>query len=237
MADNPNVSQEILLTLAKILSKGLTTEQRKEVLRGSRFSDIEPLPKTEFGFYDLLKSTFEKTKNLNFVEEILQRILATQSFYQDVGTELDYLRYKIKSTNGKRNKIEKFSVFVLMPFQNEFFATYQYAIKPTLEKLNCVVNHAEEIKTAEKIIDVIYTQIYKADFLIADATGKNPNVFYEIGYAHAISKKIIFLVQDPNDIPFDIRVWRYLQYSPRARELLIEDLSQIAKSVIAEIKH
>jgi hypothetical protein len=58
----------------------------------------------------------------------------------------------------------------------------------------------------------IYHQINSADLIIADMTGKNPNVFYEVGYAHALDKKVILLTKNGEDIPFDLKHYPFIIY-------------------------
>ena len=53
------------------------------------------------------------------------------------------------------------------------------------------------------MLERIYNQIAKADLIVADLTGRNPNVFYETGYAHALGKRVILLTRNSKDIPFD----------------------------------
>ncbi len=49
------------------------------------------------------------------------------------------------------------------------------------------------------------SQFNKAGLIVADLTGKNPNVLYLIGYAHALNKNVILLAQQGEDLPFDRR--------------------------------
>jgi hypothetical protein len=55
-------------------------------------------------------------------------------------------------------------------------------------------------------------QISAADFIVADMTGRNPNVFYEVGYAHAKDKTCVLLTRDALDIPFDLKHHRHIIY-------------------------
>ncbi|MBF0539640.1 MAG: hypothetical protein HQL03_15465 [Nitrospirae bacterium] len=48
--------------------------------------------------------------------------------------------------------------------------------------------------------------------IIADMTGKNANVFYEVGYAHASGKEVILLTQKAEDIPVDLRNFNHIVY-------------------------
>ena len=71
----------------------------------------------------------------------------------------------------------------------------------------------------ERILDRIYNQIAKADVVIADMTGRNPNVFYEVGYAHALGKLTILLTQISEDIPFDLKHFPHIVYGAKISTL------------------
>ena len=57
----------------------------------------------------------------------------------------------------------------------------------------------------EGILERVFNQISKADVIVADMTGRNPNVFYEAGYAHALNKVVVLVTQKTDDIPFDLK--------------------------------
>ncbi|MBI4671609.1 MAG: hypothetical protein HY741_08075 [Chloroflexi bacterium] len=224
--------QTILSVLAQILARGLASEQRDTVLRDMPFA-FNKRHADEFTFYRTLLDTFETRQSLDFVVTLTRRIEGTRSFYQDVGPDLDRLRFLLsKHPDHLGTSNDKPFVFVLMPFREEHFAIYERTIKPTLESLACHVEHAKDAHTVERIVDTIYTQIARAHFIVADTTGKNPNVFYEIGYAHALGKKVILLVQDTQDIPFDISGLRHIQYKPHALNALAMDLRATASSLL-----
>lgn len=226
--------QAILSVLAKILARGLASEQRDTVLRGIPIN-VDAQNADEFVFYRALLETHELLKSLDFAATLLRRIEGTRSFYQDVGVDLDRLRFLLKSHQQHSQPKTKPFAFVLMPFRQDHLAIYERTIKPTLESLGCHVEHAQDAHTVERIVDTIYSQIALAQFIVADTTGKNPNVFYEIGYAHALGKKVILLVQDTQDIPFDIAGLRHIQYKPQALNALAMDLTQTAASLLASV--
>lgn len=58
-----------------------------------------------------------------------------------------------------------------------------------------------------------------ADFIIADMTERNPNVFYEVGYAHAKDKLCILITSNADDIPFDLKHRRHVVYGRSITEL------------------
>jgi hypothetical protein len=113
-------------------------------------------------------------------------------------------------------------VFVLMPFAPEFEDIYKLGIKPACQNVGAYAERVNEQIFAESILDRIYNQISKADLIVADMTGKNPNVFYEAGYAHALGKRVILLTQKSEDIPFDLKHYPHIVYGGRIVELISE---------------
>ncbi|MDP2686433.1 MAG: hypothetical protein Q8O62_04375 [Aequorivita sp.] len=106
----------------------------------------------------------------------------------------------------------KFFCFVLMPFHKSFDDIYQLGIKDSCNEVNAYCERVDEQFFEERMTDRIYNQIAKADLVIADMTGKNPNVFYEVGYAHALNKPTILLTQKSEDIPFDLKDYPHIIY-------------------------
>jgi len=104
------------------------------------------------------------------------------------------------------------SCFVLMPFAAEFDDIYQLGMKPVLHELGFRCERVDEIQHNDSILDRIYRGIQSADIVLADMTGKNPNVFYEVGYAHALRKEVIHLTQRSEDIPFDLKHRNHIVY-------------------------
>lgn len=118
--------------------------------------------------------------------------------------------------------------FVLMPFTKDFDDVYRLGIKETAESLNINAERVDEQIFQEGILERIYKQIEVADLVIADMTGQNPNVFYEVGYAHAKSKMCILMTKDAADIPFDLKHYRHIVYGNSIsglRESLAEELA------------
>jgi hypothetical protein len=103
-------------------------------------------------------------------------------------------------------------VFVLMPLDSAFDDIYQLGIKPAAEGAGAYCERIDEQIFAESILARIYNQIAKADLIVADMTRRNPNVFYEVGYAHALGKTAILLTQNSEDIPFDLKHYPHIIY-------------------------
>lgn len=111
--------------------------------------------------------------------------------------------------------------FVLMPFRDKFAAAYQ-AIGNAVKASGYVCRRADEIFETKAIVQIIYEFIGRAEVIVADLTDRNPNVFYELGYAHALGKSTILLTQNPEDVPFDLRHRQYILYSTEDLERTLE---------------
>jgi hypothetical protein len=105
-------------------------------------------------------------------------------------------------------------VFVVMPFTPEATAVYQDHIRPTVEELGLACTRGDEQLSTESVMHDIWRGITAARVVVADCTGRNPNVFYEIGIAHTVGKRVVLLAQDPAEVPFDVRHIRFIKYEP-----------------------
>jgi hypothetical protein len=103
-------------------------------------------------------------------------------------------------------------VFVLMPFSQEFNDVYKLGIGPACKEAGAYCERVDEQVYAEGIMERVYNQIAKADIIVSDMTGQNPNVFYETGYAHALGKLTVLLTRNAGEIPFDLRHLPHIAY-------------------------
>jgi len=122
-------------------------------------------------------------------------------------------------------------VFVLMPFDKEFDDVYHLGIKPACMEAGAYAERVNEQIFHESILDRIYNQISKADVIIADMTGRNPNVFYETGYAHALGKPVILLTRTVDDIPFDLQHYPHIIYKGSISDLIPELIKRVAFAI------
>ncbi|WP_318310494.1 hypothetical protein [Flagellimonas crocea] len=129
--------------------------------------------------------------------------------------------------------------FVIMPFDEAFDDIYQIGIKETAKDLEVKAYRLDEELFEEGMLDKIYSEIENADFIIADLSDKNPNVFYELGYAHAIDKLCILTTTSAENIPFDLKHKRHIVYGNKIsylKEQLSENINW-AKQEIANRKN
>ena len=107
----------------------------------------------------------------------------------------------------------KRSVFVLMPFDDDFQLVYDHFLKKVLEEVGFVVSRADDIQSQQNILKDIVKGIAESQLVVADLTNANPNVFYELGIAHAIGKPVLLVTQSIYDVPFDLKSYRLVEYN------------------------
>jgi hypothetical protein len=103
-------------------------------------------------------------------------------------------------------------VFVVMQFTPQFDELFADVIEPVCNSLNLHAQRADDTYGPGVIIKDIERQILEARIVLADITPKNLNVYYEVGFAHALKKETILLAEKPTDLPFDVSPFRVLLY-------------------------
>lgn len=101
--------------------------------------------------------------------------------------------------------------FLVMPFSADWSGRVHQHIAKTLKRLGYRTIRADDLY-GHDVLEDIWRAINECQLVVADTTGKNPNVFYEIGIAHTLGKRVILISQDSNDIPFDFRRYRHILY-------------------------
>lgn len=135
----------------------------------------------------------------------------------------------------KEPRVREFldTCFVMMPFGEWFDRYYQEIYVPAIKEAGFEPVRADELFTTGSVVEQIWEQIEKSKLLLADLSGKNPNVFYELGLAHAARKPVVFTAGQLDDIPFDLRHLRVIIYDVREPEWA----ARLQKSVTDYLKN
>lgn len=112
---------------------------------------------------------------------------------------------RAQSAPGAQPRSEAATAFAIMPFHSPFNEYYAEVIKPAALDAGFVVSRSDEIFSPGVFVQTIWEQVLAADAVIAEMTGANSNVLYELGLSHAVAKKVIMLTQDLDDVPADLR--------------------------------
>jgi hypothetical protein len=125
--------------------------------------------------------------------------------------------------------------FVIMPFGGWLDKYYEDIYVPAIESVGLEPHRADDLFRPSTIVNDIWAYTKRAKLLLADLSGKNPNVFYELGLAHALAKPAILIAESMEDIPFDLRALRIITYNKNAPDwgkLLMTKLQSSMKEVI-----
>jgi hypothetical protein len=123
--------------------------------------------------------------------------------------------------------------FVLMPFERKFTIVYETITRALEGHMTCT--RADDLPIGKPILERIISGIRSSELVIADLTGRNANVFYEVGLAHTCTKNVLLLTQDIADVPFDLRGFFCHVYSPTSQRDL-QTLEDVVRRAAAEVR-
>jgi len=103
-------------------------------------------------------------------------------------------------------------VFFACPFSEPFDTIYRDHIVTGIDAAGWTVERADDVYTEGPVMEHVWQRINESSFVIADLTGRNPNVMYEVGIAHTVGRPVMLITQTVEDIPFDLRHLRYVVY-------------------------
>jgi len=130
------------------------------------------------------------------------------------------------------------SCFVMQPFAQPLGSYYEKIFKPAIEKAGLQPVRADaEIFGTGKIIDQIWRGIKNAKVLIAELTTRNPNVFYELGIAHALQKPVVLVAANEPDVPFDLKHIRVIYYDVQDPFWGNKLIDKLAENILSAIKN
>ncbi len=212
--------------------------------RGENLPDDQFLKNTVVETYKVPADGFQEFKQV-FLEsletaELISkhgdklRITDVASGDASAPTQSDRLKKLEKTTNVGAND----SCFVMQPFAAPLGDYYEKIYKPAIEKAGLRPVRADaEIFATGKIMDQVWSGINAAKVLVAELTTRNPNVFYELGLAHAMKKPVVLVSAKEEDVPFDLQHIRVIYYDmsdPFWGNKLIE---KVAENILSAIQN
>jgi hypothetical protein len=147
---------------------------------------------------------------LNVVHDALQ-VLSQDALYEaqrSFGTVILNPVFAARDT-----RVTPGRVAVLMPFTEAWSdRIWRRIMSPVLEDLGLSGLRADDLY-GHDVMEDIWSMLLSSEVVVADISGRNPNVFYELGIAHTLGKRVILATQDVDDIPFDLNRYRHIIYS------------------------
>ena len=120
---------------------------------------------------------------------------------------------------SKHARVDARKCFVIMPFGDDALqVVYEDCVRPVVQDVcGLYCERGDDVFGSNVIMDDIKSSIATAGIVLADLTGKNANVFYEVGICHALDKPVLLMAQSMDDVPFDLRHRRVLVYEYTVR--------------------
>ena len=154
--------------------------------------------------------------------------------------DVDLFRVLLKRGIGARQRPKVFTlpdvlpnpklVAGMMPFDAAFAPVHQ-ALVDAATGVGMTLTRANDIWIDDHIIQDVVTLLSQASIVICDLTGRNANVFYEMGIAHVLPREVIMITQNAHDVPFDVAHIRHIRYLNNG-----EGLSKLTADVRARLE-
>ena len=180
---------------------------------------------------------FDDLQDAQLIEDVegKKRILDISGTPEHRGAQSEETLRKI----SKGVKIEEGDTcFVMMPFAEPIGGYYKSIYETAISKAGLrPVRADDEIFATGKIIDQVWDGITAAKVLVAELTGRNPNVFYELGLAHALSKPVVLVSSNQSDVPFDLKHIRVIYYDMRDPFWGDKLIAKVSENIISALKN
>lgn len=130
------------------------------------------------------------------------------------------------------------SCFVMQPFAVPLGDYYEKVYKPAIEKAGLKPVRADaDIFGTGKIMDQVWEGINTAKVLVAELTSRNPNVFYELGLAHALRKPVVLVSSREEDVPFDLHHIRVIYYDVNDPFWGAKLIEKVAENILSALNN
>ncbi|MCC6574158.1 MAG: hypothetical protein IT462_10220 [Planctomycetes bacterium] len=213
--DSPEQRQKALLEAFRKVDDFKKVE---EFYKGKKIPEDEFFENTLTRQFNILRDrvqTFAQVFLANLV--FLKAFRAGETSSEQKKATLPTLSDAVEPKDKREESVREFldTCFVMMPFGGWNDAYYKEVYVPAVKEAGFEPVRGDEVFSSGSVVEQIWEQIEKAKVLLADLTGKNPNVFYELGLAHAARKPVVFTSGSLDDVPFDLRHLRMIIYETR----------------------
>jgi hypothetical protein len=126
---------------------------------------------------------------------------------------------------------DRIRCFLVMPFSLEWSNDVHRALASACRSVGVHPVRGDDVFTPTDILNDIWHSIHGADFVIADITGRNPNVLYELGIAHTLAKPVLIISRNAADIPIDLSTRRVILYGQSGDDWTADLESKVTRAV------
>lgn len=179
---------------------------------------------------DRLTSNSDRWNDVNHL--ILESISKLDKKLDLSGKEISKNRFlESVGINELPKRIRNRNVFVLTPFHPRFEKTYRLILK-VCSKVGLKCSRGDEQFIRGGVLSHILKELTAASIVIANIDGRNPNVYYELGIAHALDKDVILISSSVDDVPFDLKSQRLIVW--KRPEDLEKELNTTLTKILIE---
>lgn len=177
-----------------------------------RLLEIEIIKMDDFRSH-MERQSLELNKNFAASElrwrEVNHLVLSGQEDDRNIYSKSRYIQQPSSFLSSHGVEVESITdssnlVFMLTPFHSDYYTDYTVVVEAA-NALGLEVQRGDEKASGGDIFNQILKAIVSARIIVANITGRNPNVFYELGIAHALNKPVILVCEQGNDVPFDLQ--------------------------------
>jgi hypothetical protein len=212
--------------------------------RGENLPDDQFLRNTVVETYKVPADSFQEFKQI-FLDSLETAELISKHGDKTRVTDVAAGDPATHAPSDRLKKLEKAtsigandSCFVMQPFAAPLGEYYEKIYKPAIEKAGLRPVRADaEIFATGKIMDQVWTGINAAKVLVAELTSRNPNVFYELGLAHAMKKPVVLVSAKEEDVPFDLQHIRVIYYDMSDPFWGNKLIDKVAENILSAIQN
>ena len=240
----PQNEQEELIGLREAVLKAPDISAVYTHYRGENLPDTQFFDNALVDKFGIPKDKIQEFKTIFFDTLNKAKLIETHNGKQRL---LD-VSGDVPTKSGKSEALKKLekavtldagdSCFVMMPFAAPLGNYYEKVYKPAIEKAGLKPVRADaEIFGTGKIMDQVWSGINAAKVLVAEMTTRNPNVFYELGLAHALKKPVVLVSSNEGDVPFDLKHIRVIYYDVTDPFWGNKLLDKVAENILSAIQN
>lgn len=240
----PLNSTTVLLAIASAALLTLALGLSLLVLRQRRRLEEQMREEQKVAFLSMFRESYEDR-----IADLNARLLATEERWRDVNHLLldsqrsmptDNMESKVDSRrflqrlgiDAERVQVDPKLIFVLTPFSQREAATFK-VVQQIAQRLGFRCVRGDEEYKREDILTHVVELLVRARIVIANISGRNPNVYYELGIAHALGKPTILVSRSLDNVPFDMRSKYIVLF--QTQEELADRLRDAVTRLLAEV--
>lgn len=152
----------------------------------------------------------DKAKNI--FSESYDRILSIVELLNPITLETANDNINITGQSKATFRPDTAFIMMWMDEKNHELEDVHNVVKRCFENIGISAERADDIEHDGRITEEIINKIQTSEYLFADLSGSRPNVYYEVGFAHALSKRVILFRKKGESVHFDLAGYNCPEY-------------------------